>query len=185
MSFRRVLAVAALAVCLLTAAEGAAWAQPLQSISSNQIRQLTRACGRTGAPRDCFSAVRGSLRGVADLVLAELRTSPEPRLRPVSGATNVESVVKDGTFMSPVAPRFSVLKAWANAGGVTGDACAGLPPELRADRDRLQRLICDAEQELSVHGPDRWPDEERDLEDIRSRLARCLPPATPNPCAAP
>ena len=188
-----------LVACLVSLDGRHASAQPSPQVSESQVRQLTRACGRTGTPRDCVNIVRGSLRGIAALVIAELRTTRSAALRavpmfvrlvagPVSfqaqprvtasrTATQPPSrVVRDGTFLHPPALAFSVLKGWTLA-SATGDACTTLPDELRKDPALLQRLICEAERELTDEGPDVWPDERKELDAIRGRLSACLPPA--------
>ncbi len=85
-------------------------------------------------------------------------------------------LVRDGTFLHPPALAFSVLKGWTLA-SATGDACTTLPDALRTDGALLQRLICEAERELTDEGPGVWPDERRELDEIRGRLSACLPAA--------
>jgi hypothetical protein len=190
-----------LAACLVSLGGDHASAQSSPQVSESQVRRLTRACGRTGTPRACVEVVRGSLRGIAALVIAELRATPSAALRavpmfvrlvarPVSfqatprvnagraAAIQPPSrVVRDGTFLHPPALAFSVLKGWTLV-SATGDACTTLPDALRVDRALLQRLICEAERELTDEGPDVWPDERRELDAIRGRLAACLPAAS-------
>jgi hypothetical protein len=86
-------------------------------------------------------------------------------------------VVRDGTFLHPPAVAFYLLKSWTLA-SPTGDACTTLPDELRTDSVLLQRLVCEAERELTDEGPGVWPDERREFEEIRGRLSACLPAAS-------
>jgi hypothetical protein len=205
----RLVVVCLLVACLLSLGGREASAQPSPQVSESQVRQLTRACGRTGTPRACVNIVRGSLRGIAALVISELRTTRSAALRAVpvfmrlvAGAVSFQAtqgvnagraaaieppsrVVRDGTFLHPPALAFSVLKGWTLA-SATGDACTTLPDELRKDSALLQRLICEAERELTDEGPGVWPDEWRELNEIRGRLSACLPAASPaSDCVTP
>jgi hypothetical protein len=197
----RLVFVCLLAVCLVSLGGGHASAQPSPQVSESQVRRLTRACGRTGTPRACVEVVRGSLRSIAALVIAELGATRAAALRAlpmfvrlVAGPVSFQAtaganagrasaiqppvrLVRDGTFLHPPALAFSVLKGWTLA-SATGDACTTLPDALRSDSALLQRLICEAELELTDEGPDVWPDERRELDAIRGRLTACLPPAS-------
>ena len=110
------------------------------------------------------------------LVAGPVRFQATPRVNAARAvATQLPSrVVRDGTFLHPPALAFSVLKGWTLV-SATGDACTTLPDELRKDGALLQRLICEAERELTAEGPGVWPDEERELDEIRGRLSACLP----------
>ena len=181
-SLGRIVRIAALSVCLsflcgVRVAEG----QPNRTVNANEASSLADACGRRGSPRDCFALFRGALAWLGDLVLAELEAAPGSP----TPAKMTPRVIWDGTFAHPYAPKFSALKSYVITARTSAEACSQLPATLKADNRKLLTLICEADGELLAYGPGKWPDERNELRRIRELLASCLPPAGPNPCAAP
>jgi len=177
--------VIGLVVCLGMAAPRDAAAQ--SSMTRRESRLFAKGCGRVSTFTSC---VKSGLDALADLVLAELQAAPLPSERPTGqpAQRTPGRVVWDGTFAHPDAPNFYALKRYA-AGDATSAAasCDQLPTALRSDSQLLLRLTCEAERELTLGGPNRWPEELRELQDIRKQFASCLPAqaASPTPCAGP
>jgi hypothetical protein len=183
--------VVGFAVCLGAAGSpGQAEAQPIRSMDSPEGRSIAMACGRTGSFRNCVAVFRGKFAWVADAVLAELQTPPAPptAANSTDRATRSEPlVVWDGTFAHPNARKFYTLKSYVPTSALTSqEACDQLPDPLK-DRQRLLRLMCEADEELIAAGANRWPEERKELSQLRTLLASCLPPTSPNsnPCATP
>jgi hypothetical protein len=167
--------VVALGVCVVVS--GAVETVQAQASNPTARRDLARACWFGGSAGGCAAAVQGSWDWIVDNVLMAVQ-APMPTGR----------VVWDGTYSNPDAPNFYTLRGVAGAvNRASGDVCGQLPDELRADRQMLLRLTCDAERELLSAGPEHWQDEQEQLIEIRGLLAACLPPGTPaaNPCGAP
>ena len=135
--------------------------------------------------------MKAGLGSIADFLLAELQAAPlttEPPATPVPSPKSSPGVVWDGTFAHPDAPSFYMLKSYVRLDARTSaEACGQLPQALRADRQLLLKLTCQAERELLAAGAGRWPDETAEFQALRKLLASCLPsdPSRPNPCAAP
>ena len=186
-------------------------AQSVGAIASTRNRDLARACWFDSKQADCVSFVRSNWYWIVAAVVTAVRVpsapgnAPRPpgamwtapgdgtalaslvQIVPVgSDARAVAPTVWDGTFAHPNAPSFYTLRGLVSL-DTSGDACAELPDELRGDRDLLQLVSCAAERELLVAGPDYWEEERAELQELRGRLAACLPPAAAdaNPCAAP
>ena len=211
---RRFLPIVTSAVCLLMAGTADdAGAQPRPSVNATTARSLAKVCGRTSPSTACEEAVKGQgLKGAAkaqyakvlDAFYKELKTAPPPKPSGQSAppapptsrsmqwgmlsttASPDSQVIWDGTFAHPDAPGFYILRGSVSPDVLNPEAaCAQLPDPLRTDKDLLVKLVCRAERELLAAGPDKWPDESREFETLRQRLAACLPPPTANPCSVP
>jgi hypothetical protein len=181
-ALRRMARAVALVVCFGLPSH--AEAQLSGPMPSSVKRSLARAC-RFGAWRDCFDAVTARWDRIADTLLAPLQAPSQVSTTPQKPAPKV---VWDGTFPHPDAPTFDTLTGLVPADGRTSaEVCAQLPDQLKADRQLLLRMTCQAERELLAAGAGQWRDEHRKLQELRTLLAACLPPATPNsnPCATP
>lgn len=173
--------VVIVAVCLGFSSQ--ADAQFGGQMARTERRGLARACW-FGGVSGCFEEVRGNWDRIADTVLAALQAPPRAALQQSGGP----QVVWDGTFPHPDAPSFYTLKGLVPAGaGISAGVCGQLPDVFQTDRQLLLMLTCEAERELSAAGPSHWSLERTELQDLRTLLAACLPPAGPNanPCAAP
>ena len=151
-------------------------AQPNRIMANSQARVLAKGCGRTSSLASC---VRSGLDGIADLVLAELKTPQTPERTKASNTKAGRRVVWDGTFAHPDAPNFYTLKRLAPASSRTSEeACLQLPDALKADSQLLLKLTCEAERELLTGGANQWPEEVSELQAIRTRFR--IVPASPD-----
>jgi hypothetical protein len=182
----RATCIIGLVVCLGLAVPRDVAAQSARSMTKREARLFAKGCSRISTLTSC---VKSGLDSLADLVLAELQAAPLPTERATpSEPRTPPRVVWDGTFAHPDAPNFYALKRYAAAGSASSTAgCDQLPTALKSDSQLLLRLTCEAERELTAGGPNRWPEELRELQEIRKQLGSCLPAqaASPTPCAAP
>lgn len=210
----RVWRATAVFVCVLLSLEPARVdAQSMGALATTRNRDLARACWYDSNQADCIRFVRANWYWIVNAVVTAIRAPSGPGSGPppsqgampavFRGRTSAASLVQivpvgstapgvmaatvwDGTFAHPNAPSFYTLRGLAPL-DTSDDACAQMPEGLKGDGELLQLLSCAAEQELDRAGPDRWQEERAELQELRGRLAACMPvvAAGTDPCAAP